>query len=186
MKARIGLADPPWLPLARSAKGMGRSPQAYYDGLAIEQMCALPVKDLFAADGRWPRRRHLAEDDRDAPGRGSYRDGRVTKRGALKARQPIKDRAMTAAERQRRHRGVNLEASPAPMSKSEREDLLRLVRQREKVLKTAASQRSAELMADFEQQLTSIYSYDQDEVWRSARNAAEEEVAKGPQAWRTA
>jgi hypothetical protein len=66
---------------------------------------------------------------------------------------------MTAAERQRRHRGVNLEASPAPMSKSEREDLQRLVRHREKVLKTAASQRSAELIADFEQQLASIYSY---------------------------
>jgi hypothetical protein len=43
MKARIGLADPPWLPLTRSVKGMGRSPQAYYDGLTIEQMCALPV-----------------------------------------------------------------------------------------------------------------------------------------------
>jgi N6-adenosine-specific RNA methylase IME4 len=50
MKARVGLADPPWLPLTQSVKGMGRSPQAYYDGLTIEQMCALPVKGLFAAD----------------------------------------------------------------------------------------------------------------------------------------
>jgi N6-adenosine-specific RNA methylase IME4 len=50
MKARVGLADPPWLPLSWSVKGMGRAPQAYYDGLTIEQMCALPVKDLFAAD----------------------------------------------------------------------------------------------------------------------------------------
>ena len=50
MKARICLADPPWLPRTRSVRGMGRSPQAFYDGLTIEQMCALPVKDLFAAD----------------------------------------------------------------------------------------------------------------------------------------
>jgi hypothetical protein len=32
----------------------------------------------------------------------------------------------------------------APISKSEREDLQRLIRQREKVLKSAAKQRSAE------------------------------------------
>ena len=36
------------------------------------------------------------------------------------------------------------------ISRNEREDLQRLVRQREKVLKSAAKQRSAELLADFE------------------------------------
>jgi hypothetical protein len=36
------------------------------------------------------------------------------------------------------------------MSMHEREDLQRLVRQREKVLKSAAKQRSAALIADFE------------------------------------
>jgi hypothetical protein len=36
------------------------------------------------------------------------------------------------------------------MMKSACEDLQRLVRQREKVLKSAAKQRSAELLADFE------------------------------------
>ena len=41
------------------------------------------------------------------------------------------------------------------MNKSEREDLLRLIRQREKVLKSAARQRSAELLADFENQMGS-------------------------------
>ena len=35
------------------------------------------------------------------------------------------------------------------MTRSEREDLQRLVRQREKVLKSAAKQRSSELVADF-------------------------------------
>jgi hypothetical protein len=67
-----------------------------------------------------------------------------------------------------------------PMSKGEREDLQRLIRRREQVLKSAAGQRSAELLADFEQQLASMYSYDQDEVWsqayRAAREAAQEAV----------
>jgi hypothetical protein len=39
------------------------------------------------------------------------------------------------------------------MTKWEREDLQRLVRQREKVFKSAAKQRSAELIADFENQM---------------------------------
>jgi hypothetical protein len=54
------------------------------------------------------------------------------------------------------------------MMKSEREDLQRLVRQREKVLKSAAKQRSAELLADFENQMGSEYSFDQDEIWEKA------------------
>jgi hypothetical protein len=66
----------------------------------------------------------------------------------------------------------------ATMTKGEREDLQRLVRQREKVLKSAAKQRSAELLADFENQMGSQYSFDQDKVWRQAEAAAEAEVAK--------
>ena len=93
-------------------------------------------------------------------------------------RKPIGDRAMTAAERQRRHRG---DIVTTMMTKAERDDLQRLVRQREKVLKTAASQRSAELLADFEQQIASIYSYDQDEIWRQAHDAAEAVVADARQ-----
>src|SRR5258708_23575909 len=64
------------------------------------------------------------------------------------------------------------------MSKSEREDLQRLVRQREKVLKSAAKQRSAELIADFENQMGQQYSFDQDETWAEAHKAADIEVAK--------
>jgi hypothetical protein len=64
------------------------------------------------------------------------------------------------------------------MSKHEREDLQRLVRQREKVLKSAAKQRSAELIADFENQMGAEYSFDQDEVWAVAAQAAKREVAK--------
>src|ERR1700722_12399754 len=64
------------------------------------------------------------------------------------------------------------------MTKSEREDLQRLVRQREKVLKRAAKQRSSELLADFENQLGSIYSFDNDATWAEAVRIAKQEVEK--------
>ena len=64
------------------------------------------------------------------------------------------------------------------MSKSERADLQRLLRQREKVFKSAAKQRSAELLADFENQMGEEYSFDQDEVWEQAAKAAEHEIRK--------
>jgi hypothetical protein len=66
----------------------------------------------------------------------------------------------------------------APMSRSEREDLQRLVRQREKVLKSTAKQRSSELLADFENQMGSEYAFDQDETWAAAQKVADREVAK--------
>jgi hypothetical protein len=66
----------------------------------------------------------------------------------------------------------------AIMSKSEREDLQRLIRQREKVLKSAAKQRSAELIADFENQMGQEYAFDQDEVWAKAVEVADREVNK--------
>jgi hypothetical protein len=65
-----------------------------------------------------------------------------------------------------------------PMMKGEREDLQRLVRQREKVMKSAAKQRSAELLADFENQMGQQYSWDQDETWEKATKVAEREVEK--------
>jgi hypothetical protein len=64
------------------------------------------------------------------------------------------------------------------MTKSEREDLQRLIRQREKVLKSAAKQRSAELIADFENQMGSEFKFDDDDTWKAATEAAEHEVAK--------
>jgi hypothetical protein len=64
------------------------------------------------------------------------------------------------------------------ISKSEREDLQRLVRQREKVLRAAVSQRSAELLADFENQMGQEYSFDQDERWKQAVNSVKPLVDK--------
>src|SRR5262245_12243097 len=66
----------------------------------------------------------------------------------------------------------------ARMSRSEREDLQRLVRQREKVLKSAAKLRSAELLADFENQMGQEYAFDQDAVWEKAEKIAEAAVIK--------
>jgi hypothetical protein len=45
-------------------------------------------------------------------------------------------------------------------------------------LKTAATQRSAELLAEFEQQLASVYSYDQHRTWKAATEAAGKAVSK--------
>jgi len=41
-----------------------------------------------------------------------------------------------------------------------------------------AKQRSAELIADFENQMGQEYSFDQDEVWAAAEKAAEPHVEK--------
>jgi hypothetical protein len=64
------------------------------------------------------------------------------------------------------------------MTKSEREDLQRLLRQREKVQKSAAKLRSSELLADFENALAAEFSFDDDRVWAEAAKAAQAEVDK--------
>lgn len=61
------------------------------------------------------------------------------------------------------------------MTKGERDDLLRLVRQRERVCKSAAEERSAALLAEFERQISAIYAFDSDETW--AKLYAEAEAA---------
>ena len=68
--------------------------------------------------------------------------------------------------------------SVAMMTRQEREALAKLIRQRERLAKTGAAERSAVLLADFEQQADRLYAYDEDDVWRQAVLAAKEEVAK--------
>ena len=67
------------------------------------------------------------------------------------------------------------------MTKGEREDLQRLVRQREKVLTAAARQRSADLLADFENQMAAQYRFDDDAIWAAAAKEAEAVVARAQQ-----
>jgi hypothetical protein len=64
------------------------------------------------------------------------------------------------------------------ITRHELEDLQRLVRQREKVLKSAAKQRSAEVLADFENQMGQEYSFNQDAVWSEATKIARTAVSK--------
>jgi hypothetical protein len=65
-----------------------------------------------------------------------------------------------------------------PMTKGEREDLIRLVKQREKVAKTAAEQRSATMLAEFEAQVSALHKFNDDEVWNAATAAAIEAARK--------
>lgn len=60
------------------------------------------------------------------------------------------------------------------MTGKERTELAKLCRQRERVAKTMAAQRASELLADFERQLATEYSWDQEETWAEARMIAEE------------
>jgi hypothetical protein len=62
------------------------------------------------------------------------------------------------------------------MTRRDREDLAKLVRRREHVAKTSAGQRSGELLADFEQQLATIYK-SSDAAWRTITAEARQAVA---------
>jgi hypothetical protein len=64
--------------------------------------------------------------------------------------------------------------SERQMTKGEREDLIRLVKQREKVAKTAAEQRSAAMLAEFEQQISAVHTFNSNEVWKAAVECAQE------------
>jgi hypothetical protein len=67
------------------------------------------------------------------------------------------------------------------LTRREQEDLLKLVRQRERVAKSAAAARSAELIADFEAQLDRRYAFDEDQTWHAATAAAQTVVAEAQQ-----
>lgn len=64
------------------------------------------------------------------------------------------------------------------LTKGERETLLKMIRQRERVAKTEASARSGHLLAEFEAQLDRKYDYDEDEVWSKATSAAQQVTAE--------
>ena len=60
------------------------------------------------------------------------------------------------------------------MTRTERQDLLHICRQRERVARTEAVAVAARRKADFEAQLARVYSFDEDEVWKAATTAAKE------------
>jgi hypothetical protein len=68
-------------------------------------------------------------------------------------------------------------AEGARMTAKERTDLMAMARMRSRVAKAQVAQRAAELEADFEEQLGTIYEFDRDEVWREAVRLASEAAA---------
>lgn len=62
------------------------------------------------------------------------------------------------------------------MTKSDRKELASLARKRAKLLKIAVAERKAQLMADFESSLASIYTPNDDEALKQIYDAAEEAV----------
>jgi len=67
---------------------------------------------------------------------------------------------------------------PGRMTKGERTDLLSLVRKRERVMTAAAHERAASMLADFEKQSASIYSFDDDAVWAEAMARAQQAASE--------
>jgi hypothetical protein len=59
------------------------------------------------------------------------------------------------------------------MTERERSNICVIVRRREKLQKTAAATRAAELRADAERQLAAQFSFDDDKVWKDAHAVAE-------------
>lgn len=64
------------------------------------------------------------------------------------------------------------------MTKGERDQLLQLVKKREKVMKVKAQERSATLLAEFDAQSAKIYHWDEDAVWASVKAEAEKAIAE--------
>jgi hypothetical protein len=58
------------------------------------------------------------------------------------------------------------------LSRNETHDLGMIIKDRAKVLKAHVASMGASRLADFEQQLAAIYSFDQDEVWKAATEEA--------------
>lgn len=63
------------------------------------------------------------------------------------------------------------------MTRRERDDLAKLVRQRARVEKEMAEQRKAELLAEFEMQVATYYPFDNDETWAEVKSIVEVEIA---------
>lgn len=68
--------------------------------------------------------------------------------------------------------------STRPMTRAERDDLIRLAKLRERTAKSDAKRRSAEMMADFEMKLAAQFSYDDRKLWSKLKASAEAAVAE--------
>lgn len=71
--------------------------------------------------------------------------------------------------------------APERMTRAEREDLARLIRRREKLAKYEITVLAARRKADFERQMATIHSYDDDAVWKAAHELAQSVAAEANQ-----
>lgn len=62
------------------------------------------------------------------------------------------------------------------MTKGERDQLLQLVKKREKVMKVKAQERSATLLAEFDAQSAKIHHWDEDAVWAHVKEEADKAI----------
>lgn len=68
------------------------------------------------------------------------------------------------------------------MTRTDRETLIKIARQRERIAKSESKERAARLLADFERQLDRRYSYDENEIWEKAVEIAESAVTEANRA----
>lgn len=68
------------------------------------------------------------------------------------------------------------------MTKGERQELTSLIRKREKVMKSAAEERSAMLLAEFDVQSAKIHHYDDDTIWKQIHADAAAAVEQAQEA----
>lgn len=64
------------------------------------------------------------------------------------------------------------------MTKGERDQLLQLVKKREKVMKVKAQERSAILLAEFDAQSAKVHHWDEDAVWATVKAEADAAIEK--------
>jgi hypothetical protein len=64
------------------------------------------------------------------------------------------------------------------LSRQETHDLGMIIKERTKVLRAHAAEQATACMADFERKLSTIYHYDQDEVWKRVTEEAMEVIKK--------
>jgi hypothetical protein len=68
------------------------------------------------------------------------------------------------------------EEPPRKLSRNETHDLSMIIKDRTKVLRAHAEEQAAACMADFEAKMATVYTFDQDEVWKKATDEARKVV----------
>lgn len=64
------------------------------------------------------------------------------------------------------------------MTKGERDQLLQLIKKRERVMKVKAAERSAVLIAEFDAQSAKVHHWDEDAVWAKVKEEADAAIEK--------